>query len=177
MSQEHIGFFSGLNRQAMEHLARTTVAAMISLYLAHLFRLQNAYWAPITTLIVMQSTLGDTLTISGQRFVGTALGAACGALLATYFGPSVIAFGIGVFVIGTICALLHLGRAAPALASVTLALVVLVTRSEPPWELATHRFVEVSLGIAVGLLLTVLWPESASTRSLFGDVAKTLGKR
>jgi uncharacterized membrane protein YgaE (UPF0421/DUF939 family) len=110
----------------------------------------------------MQSTLGETLTISGQRFVGTALGAAAGALLAARFDPSVIVFGSGVFLIGVICAVLHLGRAASALAGVTLALVVLVERTEPPWELAAHRFLEVSLGIVVGLILTVLWPERSA---------------
>jgi uncharacterized membrane protein YgaE (UPF0421/DUF939 family) len=159
MSQGQSAVSSNLNRLTLEHLARTTVAAMVALYLANLFKLPNAYWAAITTLIVMQSTLGDTLTISGQRFVGTALGAAAGALLAAYFGPSVIVFGIGVFVIGIICAALRLGRAASALAGVTLALVVLVERTEPPWKLAAHRFVEVSLGIVVALILAVLWPQ------------------
>jgi uncharacterized membrane protein YgaE (UPF0421/DUF939 family) len=134
---------------------------MLALYLADLLRLQNPYWTAISTLIVMQSTLGETLTLSGQRFVGTALGAVCGALLATYSGPSVIVFGVGIFAIGIICAVLRFGRAASALAGVTLSLVLLVARSEPPWKLAAHRFIEVSLGIAVGLLITVLWPERA----------------
>jgi uncharacterized membrane protein YccC len=73
--------FEDLNGQSLEHLARTTVAAMLSLYLANLFKLPESYWAPITTLIVMQSTLGDTLNVSGQRLAGTAMGAVAGALL------------------------------------------------------------------------------------------------
>ena len=158
MSQEQTGLASRLNRVVLVNLAKTTVAAMLALYLADLLRLPNSYWAAISTLIVMQSTLGETLTFSGQRFVGTALGAVCGALLATYSGPSVMVFGAGVFVIGIICAVSRLGRSASALAGVTLALVLLVARSEPPWKLAAHRFIEVSLGIAVALLITVLWP-------------------
>ena len=159
MPQEQTGLAPSLNRLVLVHLGKTTVAAMLALHLADLLRLQNPYWAAISTLIVMQSTLGETLTLSGQRFVGTALGAACGALLATYFGPSVLVFGVGIFIIGVICAVLRLGRGASALAGVTLSLVLLVARSEPPWKLAAHRFIEVSLGIAVGLLITVLWPE------------------
>lgn len=171
MSQAQIVVSSGLHRPGLslltlEHLVRTTVAAMVSLYVATLFKPPDSFWAAITTLIVMQSTLGDTLTISGQRFVGTAIGAAAGALLATYFDPNVIVFGIGVFVIGIICAALRLGRAASALAVVTLALVVLVQRTEPPWKLAAHRFVEVSLGIVVALILTVLWPERTADSPL-----------
>jgi uncharacterized membrane protein YgaE (UPF0421/DUF939 family) len=171
MSQAQIVVSSGLNRLTLEHLTRTTVAAMIALYLANLFKLPNAYWAAITTLIVMQSTFGDTLTISGQRFVGTALGAAAGALLAAYVGPGVVVFGMGIFVIGIICAALRLGRAASALAGVTLALVVLVERTEPPWKLAAHRFIEVSLGIVVALILTVLWPEGMAGPPLVPDTS------
>ena len=150
--------FSGLTRESLEQLARTTVAAMLSLYLANLLKLPESYWAAITSLIVMQSTFGDTLTVSGQRFAGTAMGAVAGALLSRYFGPSPLVFGAGVLILGVICLLLHLGRAASALANVTLALVVLVGTAETAFALAVHRFVEVSLGIVVALLLTWLWP-------------------
>jgi uncharacterized membrane protein YgaE (UPF0421/DUF939 family) len=157
-----IRIFSGLTRQSLEHLARTTVAAMLSLHLANLFKLPESYWAPITALIVMQSTLGDTLSVSGERFAGTAMGAAAGALLLRHFGPNPIVFGAGVFMLGSICLLLHLGRAASALAGVTLALVVLVGRADSGFALAVNRFVEVSLGIVVALMLTFLWPEHAA---------------
>ena len=162
MTQVWIRIFSGLTRDSLEHLARTTVAAILSLYLANLFKLPESYWAAITSLIVMQSTFGDTLTVSGQRFAGTAMGAAAGALLSRHFGPSPMAFAAGVGMLGVICLLLHLGRAASALASVTLALVVLVGRAESGLALAIHRFVEVSLGIVVALMLTFLWPEHAA---------------
>jgi uncharacterized membrane protein YgaE (UPF0421/DUF939 family) len=135
---------------------------MVSLFVARLFRLPEAYWAAITTLIVMQSTLGAALTVSGQRFAGTALGAAVGALLAAHFEPRVIVFGAGVFVIGVICTGLHLERNAYRFAGITLAIVMLVARAESPWQIAAHRFVEVSLGIVVGLMLTALWPEDAA---------------
>jgi len=50
-----------------------------------------------------------------QRFVGTALGAAVGAILASYLGEGVL--------------------------------------------IVFHRFAEVSIGIAVALIFSVLWPE------------------
>jgi len=51
------------------------VAAIVSLLVARLFRLPEAYWAPITTLVITQSSLRETLPVSCRRFVGTALGA------------------------------------------------------------------------------------------------------
>jgi uncharacterized membrane protein YgaE (UPF0421/DUF939 family) len=150
---------SPLNRESLEHSARTAVAVIASLLVARVFRLPETYWAAITTLIVMQSTLGAALTISGQRLAGTAVGAVAGAFLVTYFGPSVIAFGAGVFVMGLICAMLHLDRAAYRFAGITLAIIMLVVRDKPAWVIAAHRFLDVSVGIVVALVMTALWPE------------------
>ena len=74
--------------------------AIASLLAARLFRLPEAYWAPITTLVVTQSSLGAALTVSWQRFFGTALGALVGAMVASRFGPHLLVFGIGVFLFG-----------------------------------------------------------------------------
>ncbi len=47
----------------------------------------------------------------------------------------------------------------------TLAIVLLIPRAEPAWMIAFHRFAEVSIGIAVALLLATLWPEQADVTS------------
>lgn len=92
MARAGTQFAARFNREWLAHSIRTTFAAIMSLYIARLAGLPEAYWATITTLIVMQSTLGAALTPSRQRFVGTALGAAAGALMATYFGASTIVY-------------------------------------------------------------------------------------
>jgi hypothetical protein len=79
------------------HSLRTAIAAVASLLLARVFRLPQAYWAPITTLVVTQSSFGAALTVSRARFFGTALGAVVGGIVATYLGSNVLVFGIGVF--------------------------------------------------------------------------------
>jgi uncharacterized membrane protein YgaE (UPF0421/DUF939 family) len=139
---------------------RTAVAAVASLLVARLFRLPEAYWAAIVTLVVMQSTLGESLPISAQRFVGTAVGAAAGALVGTYFPGNVLAFGIAVLAIGIFCAVFRVERSAYRYAAITLAIVMLIPRSNGEWEIAIHRFCEVSIGIAVGLAMSAIWPES-----------------
>jgi uncharacterized membrane protein YgaE (UPF0421/DUF939 family) len=145
-----------LGRRALAHSARTAVAAVLSLVVARALRLPEAYWATVTTLIIMQSTLGAALTVSEQRLAGTAVGAVMAALLTTYFGSNLMVFGLGVFALGLICAALRL-EDAYRLASVTLAIVMLIARPEKAWIVAAHRFVEVAVGIAVGLALTAVW--------------------
>jgi uncharacterized membrane protein YgaE (UPF0421/DUF939 family) len=149
-----------LNAEWAAHSLRTAVAALVSLLVAGLLRLPETYWAGITTIIVMQSTLGAALTPSWQRFRGTALGAATGALVVPYFGASVWVFGGGVFLLGPICALLGLERPSYRFAGITLAIVMLAAHGQRAWILALDRFAEVTLGILMGLVLTAIWPQS-----------------
>jgi hypothetical protein len=72
---------------------RTAVAAVASPLAARLFRLQEAYWGPITTLAITQSSLGAAVAVSWQRFVGTVLRAVVRAIVAIHFGPNVLVFG------------------------------------------------------------------------------------
>jgi uncharacterized membrane protein YgaE (UPF0421/DUF939 family) len=148
-----------VNRQNVMHVVRTSIAAVASLLIARLFKLPEAYWAAITTLVVMQSSLGAALTISWQRFAGSAIGAVAGALFATYFGSNTAMFGVGIFVMGILCAALRLDKAAYRFAGITLAIIMLTARPAPAWIVAVHRFIEVAVGIAVGLALTAVWPE------------------
>jgi len=46
-------------------------------------------------------------------------------------------------------------------AAITLSIVLLVAHQHPAWIVALHRFVEVSLGIAVALAVAQLWPSRA----------------
>ena len=150
-------------RPVVIHSARTALAAVASVLVARLFRLPEAYWAPITTLVITQSSLGAALTVSWQRLVGTALGAVVGAMVASLFGPRLLVFGASIFVLGLLCAITRSDRSAYRFAGVTLAVVLLIPRANPAWQIAVHRFAEVSIGIAVALILAVMWPEREST--------------
>jgi uncharacterized membrane protein YccC len=147
------------------HALRTTAAATASLLIARMFHSPEAYWAAVTTIIVMQSSLGAAWDTSKQRLAGTAIGAGLGALLAAYAGPNWAVFAGGVLAAGVICAVFRVGRSAFRYSGITLAIVMLVPRTLPYWLIAIHRFVEISLGIAVGLALTAAWPQPQPTNS------------
>lgn len=147
------------NLPSVVHSIRTAVAATLSLAVARLFGLPEAYWAAIATLVVMQSTLAATLLISIERIAATALGAVTGALVASYFAGNFLVFAMMVFVLGLLCAAFRMEKTAYRYAGVTLAIIVLIPRSNPAWIVALHRFVEVSVGILVALAVTAIWPE------------------
>ena len=146
------------NPLTIEHSARTAVAAVVSLFVAGWFGLSESYWAAITTLMVMQSTLGAALPVSAQRLAGTALGAAVGALAGTYYPGNAFVFGGCILILGIVFVPFRLERNAYRYAGITLAIIMLVP-GHSGWIVALHRFFEVSVGIAVGLAMSALWPE------------------
>jgi uncharacterized membrane protein YgaE (UPF0421/DUF939 family) len=138
--------------------ARTTVAAVLAMLLARLLRLPEFYWAPISAIVIIQSTI-DPKIIAWQRFAGTALGAAMGALIATVFPASpsnAWVYGGAIFLCGVICVLLRF-RGAYRFAAITLSIILLIAHTRVATIVAWHRFVEVSLGIGVALAIALLW--------------------
>jgi uncharacterized membrane protein YgaE (UPF0421/DUF939 family) len=150
---------SGAGRPLLAHSARTAVAAIASLAVARLCGLPEAYWAPMVTIPMTQSSLPATLGDAWQRFLGTALGALLGALAASLSTRHDLAFAACVFLLGLLRPLTRHNLSGYRQGALTLAIVLLVPRIGPPWLVASHRFAEVSIGIGVALLLTAVWPE------------------
>jgi uncharacterized membrane protein YgaE (UPF0421/DUF939 family) len=148
-----------LTFDALLDAARTTLAAVVSLLLARILKLPEFYWAPISAIVIIQSTI-DPRTLAWQRFAGTALGAVMGALIATFFSSSALVYAVAIFLCGIFCALLRF-RGAYRFAAITLSIILLIAHTRPAWIVASHRFVEVSVGIAVALVVSELWPGRA----------------
>ena len=145
------------NPLSVRHATRTAGIAVASFLIAELLGLPEAYWAAITTLIVVQSPKVAS-PIGAQYFAGTAVGALVGGWAGTHLPGNVFVFGLCIFVIGVCFAPLHVERSAYRYACITLAIVML-TRSHDGWITALHRFLEVSTGIAIGLAINAIWPE------------------
>jgi len=147
------------NLPSATHSIRTAAAATISICVARLIGMPEAYWAAIATLVVMQSTLGATFTLSIERIVATALGASLGAVESTYFASNLVVFALAIFLLGVLSFVLRLEKTGYRYASVTLTIIVLIPRTGAPWSIAAHRFTEVSIGIVVALVVVAIWEE------------------
>ena len=153
---------SKLATKTLRDAVRTTVAAVLAMLLARLLKLPEYHWAPISAIVIIQSTI-DPRTLAWQRFAGTALGAAMGALIATVFPASPTnawVYAGAIFLAGVVCVLLRF-RGAYRFAAITLSIILLIAHTRVAWIVAWHRFVEVSLGIAVALAIALLWPVKA----------------
>ena len=150
----------GINRSILMQSARTAVAAVASMVVAQIFKLPEYYWAPISAIVIILSTINHR-TLGWQRFVGTALGAVIAAIIASYFRPTWIVYGIGIFICGIASALLNVA-AAYRFTAITFTIVLLIAHQRSPWIVALHRFIEVSIGIAVALVVAEIWPLPSS---------------
>jgi len=148
------------NLPSAAHSIWTAGAATVSICVARLIGLPEAYWAAIATLVVMQSTLGATLTLSIERIVASALGASVGAVESAYFGSNLIVFALAIFFLGILSFVLRLEKTGYRYASVTLTIIVLIPRiGYSQWIVAAHRFLEVSIGIVIALAIVAIWQE------------------
>ncbi len=154
---------------------KTAVAGLVSMYVARLFHLPEGYWAAISALIVMQSNVGATLSASRTRLAGTAVGAVVGGAFVALWGDSIPGFALAVALAFFLCFVLRLPDS-QRLATVTVAIIMLIGRPVSPWTVALHRFIEVSLGILIALVISLtLWPNRAR-RSLREGLAAALVK-
>jgi len=145
----------GTDWAAVWEAMRTAVATLVSLLLARALKFPEYFWAPISTIVILRSSI-DPLQGSWQRFVGTALGAALGGVFATFFARTAVIYAAGVFLCGIMAAIFRLWSAY-RVAAIAFSIVVLASRG-PAWTTAWHRFLEVSLGIGVALLAALVPP-------------------
>lgn len=170
------GHLAGLFSPAHLKLGmRATVAGLVAYGLATALSLPNGYWAVLTAVLVVQSTIGASLSIARDRALGTLVGGVAGVAAAMAAGDSrpltVLTLGLSLLVTATLSA----RSASFKLAPVTVVIVLLADLSHhEPWLSALHRLFEIAVGGIVGVACAVLiLPERAVFR-LFPHCAKAL---
>jgi uncharacterized membrane protein YgaE (UPF0421/DUF939 family) len=146
-------------RPAIKQAFITAVTAVSCLYITEWFKLPQGFWAVMSAIVVMQSDAKATISASWMRVAGTFVGALVGGLFLALWGNHVWAFGAAVGLVVLICALLKLMESY-RIAAVTVAVVMLMGNSASPWTTAAYRFLEVSFGILVSLLISALFNPS-----------------
>jgi uncharacterized membrane protein YccC len=161
--QHESGLLSWEHRRLLIHAAKTALAAGLCWALAHLFGLHDGYWGAISSIIVLQSNVGSTVTASRDRLLGTLIGAVLGFSF-SLFGVLPWNYVLAILTAIIVCGLLGL-RSSSRLAGVTISVVMLVQQAGSRQSLALDRVTEVVLGIMVALAVTTLvLPDRARLR-------------
>ncbi|OYZ91390.1 MAG: hypothetical protein B7Y01_02165, partial [Xanthobacter sp. 17-67-6] len=154
---------------------RATVAAAIAFLLAWLLDLPKGYWAVLTAILVVQSSIGASLAVAVDRCLGTLAGGGIGVVLAMIAGPS-WSLSFALLLLGTfVSAFIAARNPSFKLAPVTVVIVMLAdpTHAEP-WISGLERVSEIALGGAVGLACALLVLPDKALGYLFPHVADAL---
>lgn len=137
---------------------KASVAAVLATIYYQALNLPEGYWAVISAVIVMEASVQDSLRLSWFRFAGTAIGATIGLMGVLLLGATPWAIGIAILLTILLCHALNL-KESYRLAGATAAIVILASRMNPA-EFALQRFIDVSVGILIALLVSMLiFPE------------------
>jgi uncharacterized membrane protein YgaE (UPF0421/DUF939 family) len=138
---------------------KTALAAVLCLWLGHLFRLERSYWASVTAIVVMGSESAVSLAACRDRLIGTAIGAVLGWVTVRIWHGHSLLYGLAVMLCLLACSTLKFEKAG-RLAAVALTIIVLIQWDGGPAQAALSRFLEVALGILVALTVGLLvFPE------------------
>ena len=138
---------------------RTTLAGVITFALGHVLKLPQAYWAVLTSVIVVQASVATSLKAVADRMLGTVAGAVWGVIITLvipHHGP--VALGATLVVALAPLALMAALRPAFRVAPITAVIVLLSTTGVQlgPVHYALDRVLEIAVGCVVGLAVSVL---------------------
>jgi hypothetical protein len=141
----------------VRHGLKVGLASVLAYYLSGFVGLPYAYWAVITTVIVMQMHVADSINMCLYRFTGTAIGAVIGILLILIFPPTPVATMLGLFVGAGVCAYLTRYNERFRMAAITVAIVFLTSLgAENRIEFTLFRVVEIGIGVLCAFVVSVV---------------------
>jgi uncharacterized membrane protein YccC len=162
--------FSKLDNNRLIHSLKTAIAFLIGMFLVRVFDFpMQGQWVLISILVVMcaQSRVGAIIQKSYMRFLGTILGAVIAALTLCLAYPSVIWTTLILCLTTALFSYIaaspgYLSEAGP-LGAVTA--VIILIGLNPSYSSLLNRFFEISLGIAIALLVSrFIWPLHSRTQ-------------
>ena len=156
---------------------RMTAAGFLAFALAHLVGLSQGFWAVITAVIVIQSSVGGSLKAALDRLVGSLSGAAWGTAVALLV-PHADLVALGAAVIVAIAPPAVLAAMVPSfrVAPVTAAIVLLGAGANDVGLIASaiDRVLEITLGSLVGMTVSIFVVPARAHRVLTGSANRTL---
>lgn len=148
----------------IRHGIKVGLASVLAYYVTGLMNLPYGFWAVITTVIVMQMHVADSIHMCLYRFTGTAIGAIIGIIAIMIFPPTPIYTLIGIFLTTGLCAYLTRYNARFRMAAITVAIVFLTSFGAEDRVLYTlMRVVEIGIGVLCAFAVSmVVWPHRVS---------------
>ena len=157
--------------------ARIVVACVVTFAAAHLLGFAQSYWAVLTTVIVMQSSVGGAIKATADRLVGSLGGAIWGvAVCVGVPHHDVLSLALALAVAVAPLAVMTAFNPAWRVAPVTALILLLTPTSQAvgPVAAAIQRMLEVGLGSVVAVAVALALAPARSHANLAGAAQTAL---
>lgn len=153
-------FGHGVTREHVRHGIKVGLASVMAYFISERIGVPYAFWSVITTVIVMQMHVADSIRMSLYRFTGTAIGAGIGIAMIFIFPVTPMYTMLGIFTGTGLCAYLTRYNERFRMAAITLAIVYLTSLySDERVMVALSRVAEIGVGVLCALVVSVfVWP-------------------
>lgn len=165
----------GHHRPKLVQALRMTASALATFALVFGLGLPQGFWAVITALIVTQGSVGGSLKAALDRFVGSVFGAVYGGAVAFAIphdagAGRAVALVVAVAPLSVMAAFSAGFRVAP----ITAVIVLLGTSSATlgPFGFAVDRILEIGLGCAVAILVSLLVAPARASHGVLDTAAQ-----
>lgn len=158
--------------------ARIVIASVLTFVLCHALGLKQSQWAVLTAVVVMQSSVGASLKVTFDRFVGSIGGALWGVcvLLVLPLDTALargVALAITLIPLALVAAFKPVYRIAPITGAILLLAPMMVGTTA--WQAGLNRILEVGIGSVVALAVALVVFPVRAHEALAKVVGRALG--
>ncbi len=161
-----------LPTQQIKHYLKVGIALGLTLAVVDFAQLPYGYYAALGLVVAMQPTLGKGINAGRQRVLGTAVGALVAVVVVNSLGSNPFTVGLGV--IGTILGCTYFGMdMAGYKGGCFLVAIVIMLHSSEPNSYIWGRFTETLLGVAIGMMVYLLFPPETAAQKIDPSLQQT----
>lgn len=165
-------------QRQLVHASRMTTAGVGAFALVYLLGLSEGLWATITAIVVTQSSVGGSLKVARDQAIGSLFGALYGMLVMLLIAPrNAVESALTLIVVVAPLSFLAARNPGYRVAPITGVIMLLAGAGLGlgPVDLAAGRIVEVLLGCAVGIVISVLIVPARASQSVIETTAQVAG--
>ncbi len=141
----------------MIHGFKTALASILAYAITLIFNMEFGYWAVISTVIVMQVYVADSIEMCLYRLSGTLIGAVLGVGVMMLIPQTPVGIGSALFLTIGLCAFLTRYRTKYRMAAITVVIIIMTGIADQNLLVfGMFRVIEIGLGILCAFSVSVL---------------------
>ncbi len=144
----------------LRHGVKTGIAALLAYGITGVMDPRFGMWAVVSSVIVMQMNVADSIRMCWYRVTGTAMGAVIGVVAILVFPNTTVGTGAGVFCAVAFCAYMTRYNPRYRMAAITVSIVLVASVGEENRiAFGMMRVLEITIGVLCSFAVSLwIWP-------------------